>query len=160
MVGLNDSSDEPPVLMMRQGGGEKENASTLLSSTAEQRVMVFTPLEAVPPTIYEDAVLDPAERTHRPTPRYPSSSDHERKKLQQLTLKLRREKRRLFLESVAQDQARASLDTDTDSRASSPDKDFKAVAKNFKRLKMENDYGNLTKPFERPNVALSRARAA
>ena len=159
MVGLNDSSDEPPVLTMRRGA-EKEDSSTHLSSPVEQRVMVFTPLEAVPPTIYEDAALDPAERTHRPTPRYPASSDHERKKLQQLTLKLRREKRRLFLESVVQDQVSASLDTDTDSKASSPDKDFRAVAKNFKRLKMENDYGNRTKPDERRNVVLSRARAA
>jgi len=141
---------------------------------------MFTPL---PPTIYEDTVLEtsrPVPSTIsivHPTPVYPSSTD--RSKLQLLTRKLRREKRRLLLQSVfdrdPQHQPKKSSPSPLGMDyvpPRSPDKtiDFKSVAQNFKRLKLKenndqrDDDPNPTtyaeQPLQENNGLIARARAA
>jgi len=173
MVATNTRSDPP-----NSHGGSRRVAHWLTPRTQLSsplaRVMMFTPLH---PTIYEDSVLETNHASAEtrstapppstitiayPTPRYPSSD--ERNKLQQLTRKLRREKRRLFLQSVQDGEPSPSPKLTPRSMNVS---DFKVVAQNFKRLKIrENEKSNddinakgLLEPLDN-NALVARARAA
>ena len=96
--------------------------------TSSLEGMLFTPVESVPPTIVEETDFDVAvfeERLLAPTPVYPAA--HYPTKTQEISLcrKLRRAKRRLFLEAVKQ--------TEKD-----PVVEFQATAKNFTHLKLDD----------------------
>lgn len=110
---------------------------------------MFSPLETIPVTTKEESDFDVGSNLGRndsdrnrnpkgtrayavvhPVPIYPSSSHVDRSTLQKVALKLRREKRRLFLEHV-KDHPKAIKTNVKDTTA------FKAVSTNFKRLHID-----------------------
>lgn len=164
MVASKSRSDPPT-----KANGRVEHwltPRTQLSSPLA-RVVMFTPL---PPTIYEDSILEPSRplpstsSIAHPTPVYPSTTTADRTKLQLLSRKLRREKRRLLLQSVQLPSPRALGNASVLPR--SDKKDFQSVAQNFKRLKIKevDQRDDDTKPTacaEQPlQENIARARAA